>query len=1041
MTPVPSPSRPPNARLWQAPDQSGVALVHLQKVIHHAAHLLPAQGPITVFIHHNTLHAFEKLTFAEAVKKGAEVFGCEPYLTEDRYREELWRGRIRFTDLEEVLRHDLGARADETLAGLSTRIELRLGMLQYPLQLGPTAELLWFMAETDALRRVRSDASAAVRGRLVAETRRWVMRDIRDGNQADPSGNGAPRRRNGLTASLTKLIDRFGEASIETWSEKAWEAFTLQALWRICCHGVMPVPQFAPPPTPPLRHRDLLRQATGMDPDLLVNDLLIRFCPAFLDQGVAHWQLPRREEGFFRAFRALYGPPDRLHDGWLAGLAAEPAMREENVDPLASIHESLEALGVAEAEWEEYISATLLALRGWAGIIWFLEECPDRAVHPVPRGSLIEYLAVRLILDRLALAYTAQNTIGFTGPLSSLRDVLLGRIRPPQPPSPEQRAFPVFQLAQVFGWTPQELYQLSPAEWTVLVEEIEAFSVIERRRIYHLAYERRFTTRVLDAVALHPPAPIPKGSRPRFQTVFCLDEREESMRRHLEEVAPDVQTFGAAGFFAVAIYYRGAADAHFVPLCPIVLKPKHWVTEQVMEDVAHVHQRRARARRALGTASHQIHIGSRTFALGAVLAACGGVLASVPLVARILWPRLTARLRQLFGRLVEAPPATRLQLERSEPACGPANGQLGYSLDEMTDIGERQLRDIGLTDGFARLVFFFGHGSFSLNNPHKSAYDCGACGGSPGAANGRALAQILNDGRVRERLARRGLRLPDDTVFVGGLHNTCNDCITMFDLDRVPASHQAELEAVRRDLEAALDRNAHERCRRFMSAPLTLTAEAARQHVEARSEDLAQTRPELGHATNAICMVGRRERTRGLYLDRRCFLTCYDPTQDDADSTILTRLLSAAVPVCGGINLEYYFSHVDSTGWGCGTKLPHNLTALIGVMDGMASDLRTGLPWQMVEIHEPVRLLFIIETTPARMLRIMDRNPGIALIIRNDWVQLAVLDPHSSAIQVYRNGVFEDYRPEATHLPKAASSAAWYRGWRDHLEFAEIQGP
>lgn len=65
--------------------------------------------------------------------------------------------------------------------------------------------------------------------------------------------------------------------------------------------------------------------------------------------------------------------------------------------------------------------------------------------------------------------------------------------------------------------------------------------------------------------------------------------------------------------------------------------------------------------------------------------------------------------------------------------------------------------------------------------------------------------------------------------------------------------------------------------------------------------------------------------------------------------------------MCAGISLEYYFSYVDNTGWGCGTKLPHNVASLLGVMDGAASDLRTGLPWQMVEIHEPVRLLFVIE--------------------------------------------------------------------------------
>src|SRR5437899_4342713 len=86
-------------------------LTSLRKVIEHAAHLLPAQGPITVFIHHNTLHAFEELPFFEAVESGAKVFGCQPYLSEDRYREALLRGRIRFSDLQEVLDLELGSGA------------------------------------------------------------------------------------------------------------------------------------------------------------------------------------------------------------------------------------------------------------------------------------------------------------------------------------------------------------------------------------------------------------------------------------------------------------------------------------------------------------------------------------------------------------------------------------------------------------------------------------------------------------------------------------------------------------------------------------------------------------------------------------------------------------------------------------------------------------------------------------------------------------------------------------------------------------------
>jgi hypothetical protein len=282
------------------------------------------------------------------------------------------------------------------------------------------------------------------------------------------------------------------------------------------------------------------------------------------------------------------------------------------------------------------------------------------------------------------------------------------------------------------------------------------------------------------------------------------------------------------------------------------------------------------------------------------------------------------------------------------------------------------------------------------------------------------------------------LAVPDDTWFVGGMHNTSSEAVTFADLDRLPESHRAEFAAVQALVEEACDRDAHERARRFESAPLTASFRAARQHVEGRAEDLAQVRPEWGHATNAICVVGRRARTRGLFLDRRAFLNSYDPTQDDDAGTILARILAAAVPVCAGINLEYYFSYVDNTGYGSGSKLPHNISSLLGVMDGAASDLRTGLPWQMVEIHEPVRLLFVIETAPEVLLGMLDRNPTVRTLVRNGWVQVALLDPASPAIRVYRDGAFRDYAPTATHLPRAVSSVDWYRGWRDHLEFAEI---
>ncbi|HUR54228.1 MAG TPA: putative inorganic carbon transporter subunit DabA [Gemmataceae bacterium] len=499
-------------------------------------------------------------------------------------------------------------------------------------------------------------------------------------------------------------------------------------------------------------------------------------------------------------------------------------------------------------------------------------------------------------MERYALAHTAREVLGYEGPLAQLRGELRARITPPPAPGIEQRALSVFLLAQIFGWTPDELHRLSPGDWAVLVGEVEAFDSVERR-VFHLAYELRSREQTLDALSLH--ARRTTDRRPRFQVVTCIDEREESFRRHLEEAAPDCETFGTAGFFAVVMYYRGVAEAHYVPLCPVVVQPKHWVEERPNEAQEERNRRTRRFRRALGRTSHQFHVGTRGVALGAVITAGLGVLATFPMVVRVLFPRLAAGLRRRIGWFVRPPKKTRLQLERPEPTPGPEEGVVGFTVEEMTGIAERVLRDIGLTRNFSRLVFTLGHGSHSMNNPHESAHDCGACGGAAGGPNGRAVAQILNDPRIRAALATRGVASPDDTVFVGGLHNTCNEYVKFADTDWIPESHRAEFDAARSSVEEGVARIAHERARRFETAPLDITPAAARQHMDDLAEDLAQVRPEWGHATNAICIVGRRERTRGLFLDRRAFLASYDPTQDTPAAAVLTRTLQAVLPRAG----------------------------------------------------------------------------------------------------------------------------------------------
>lgn len=994
--------------------------------IRRLAELLPLQGPITAFAFLNPLQGLEHLPVFDALRQAREIFGCEPYLLESDYRARLARGRITAEDVREILQQELELK-HQSVAGLIDLETLRMSQLVQLVYPVSGNELDWVLAEADSLRRFQSTIPLEHRERLLNETRHWLQ-------TAETSGDSA-------AAELIRSVYKGGRREI---TEKQLESVCASLLWRICLQRLESSPAPAGMFAKPIRLRDAVLCVTGKDADELVHDVLAGFCAGWLDQGYAQWQMPERESGFLAAFCAVYGGRTTGQRRWMRALPeALQGLCCGHISPLESICHSLALLAGGEADRGTVMRQSLLALRGWAGMLWQTETRPDRVFRSSPAGTLTEFLAVRLILDRLAADWLIREHFGGGKTAADVVQLALNQTAQQQPleSSVRYRAFVMLQLAELHGWSPQQLFELSESSWRELIGVTFAFDQLERRRVLHLAFEQHLSRQALDAVSRRANLPLSIPAAPQVQIVTCIDAREESFRRYLEEVCPEVETFGNAGFFCVPMYYRGAAEATFTALCPVVIKPQNWIVEDVVYSLEDSHRQRATARRILGAASQRFDSGSRSSVSGAVLTALLGPLATVPLLGRILFPHFMAQMHSTAGQFVAPPAVTRLRLERPEGVpAGPHDDGIGFTLTEMVTMSERSLRDIGLTSGFAPLVIFMGHGSSCMNNPHESAYHCGACSGSPGGANGRALAAMLNDTRVRRRLRERGLDIPDETWFIGGLHNTATEEITFFDLELLPSSHVARLRKLRGVLVEACQRNAQERCRRFDSAPLEIDQQSALLHVRERSEDLAQTRPEYGNCTNAVCFVGRRGRLRGLFLDRRSFMMSYDRSQDTADSMILARILGAVIPVCEGINLLYTLSAIDNRGWGSGTKLPHNVTSLLGVMDGASSDLRPGLPWQGVDIHEPVRLLFVIETTAESMLQIMDRNPNVAAICRNGWAQLAVLDPQSGRIQRFRNGRFEDYEPRPGKLPEVQASREWYAGRRDHLPFALI-GP
>jgi uncharacterized protein len=109
-------------------------------------------------------------------------------------------------------------------------------------------------------------------------------------------------------------------------------------------------------------------------------------------------------------------------------------------------------------------------------------------------------------------------------------------------------------------------------------------------------------------------------------------------------------------------------------------------------------------------------------------------------------------------------------------------------------------------------------------------------------------------------------------------------------------------------------------------------------------------------------------------------------------------------------------------------------------MEGADSDLRTGLPWQMVEIHEPMRLLVVVEQTPAQLTQILGRQPELQELVGNGWINLAAQDPSTAALSRYcpRRG-WLPWSGEAV-LPQVAKSIDWFAGESGPLAPALLRG-
>jgi uncharacterized protein YbcC (UPF0753/DUF2309 family) len=1065
----------------------------VEQLLQRFEHILPSQAPLKDFVHHNTLHGFQHLEFPRALAEARKLNGAYGYFSADAFRALYRRGRISRAGLSAVLDQDPALQAPSIVYASDARqIHRRaiyLAALLHPLPALSPSQLHWQITELDALRRFQAEVDASCRARISAAAKLPEAAAVTDLWNACLESLGLayeqPHAEELFDLSAAQAEEMLAQLAPDDESDDP-QPITQRHLRREALHHLAALSARV---GQDLSLRGLLKALTGEDLLEQLRPYLTRHMGNYLDLGVAAWHHKERLEGFYTAWRRSAEKNytwilEELTE-WPQHLASLPA------DPLDAIAAEFQHLRLARERWLGYLECLALEMPGWSGMFLWRQRHPgyEDCRQPV---SMLDYLAVRLIMERLFAQRLCAEQWGLPPDLRQLQDyfrrhpaeflvrhALFGEHLPEYLASASQRlmsrreageqapeatqwqhlanmiwtwqhtlsasqrgahsvcgsAWRWFLLAQHLGLPAREVRAMDSDAVAELLACIDRLDEETAGYIWLRAYENHYRDQAFNALLNNHGRGrwAPRRQRPEAQLIFCMDDREEGLRRHLEERNPRLETFGATGFFGIAIDWLGLDKDTLTKLCPATLQPAHEIHEQAYPAAAAIrHQRRHRWRQQLANLLHQE---THRDLLGGTAGALAAPLALLALGGKILAPLASATLTTKLRRQFDTSVATALTLNADDDgrAATPEQKRLGFTDHEQADAIADVLRTIGLTCGFSRLVVLMGHGSSSQNNPHRAAYDCGACSGRHGGPNARIFAAMANRPQVRDLLALRGLSIPHDTWFIGAAHDTCDDSINCYDSEQLPASLRPAWQRLRAQLDAAGQGSAHERSRKFFSAPPRPSLRQALRHVRRRQADISQSRPELGHANNALAVIGRRALSQGVFFDRRVFLISYDSTQDP-DGAVLEPLLLSVAPVGAGINLEYYFSAVNNEVYGCGSKITHNINGFFGVMEGTVSDLRGGLPQQMIEIHEAMRLQIVIEAPTAIISAIYQRQPTLQQLIGNGWLLLSAKAPQSADIQLFdpRRG-WLPWSGQRRQLPLFRCSRDYYCGNQEAL--------
>lgn len=412
-----------------------------------------------------------------------------------------------------------------------------------------------------------------------------------------------------------------------------------------------------------------------------VNDELTKWCAAFLDEGHAAWAMPGREQGFYRAWRAL-----AAREWWPCSsdsnrkIAALPDHAED------CLRDSLSAMRIPVAYWADYLSAELAALPGWAGFIRWRSEQHGYAWQQAFPISLVEYLAVRLWYERELVNEACRTRLGIEGSFEGIsaymrdrsHEYVSRRARLDGHPRHDKAASAVrtacrdvarrlLRLAEALEIAPTILHHADDRALATISQWLDAFAEPHHGAIWLEAFEAAYREALVAELVRTTNPGVPDEPedlvRPQSQSIFCIDVRMEPFRRHLEALG-NHETFGFAGFFAAPIRFKAWGADHETEQCPAVTKPRNEVREiprSYRDHVVAKHQSRAGVLHAGRTLTHDL---KENVVTPFVMVESLGWFYGLPLVGKTMWPGRFARLTSWLRGLLVPHVATSLTVDK-----------------------------------------------------------------------------------------------------------------------------------------------------------------------------------------------------------------------------------------------------------------------------------------------------------------------------------------------------------------------------------------